>query len=189
MESHLRQPSAAPDPVCFNRIDQSRNDAGVNAVGQELRPLCHSAGHDRRCGRTKHQVKYKVGPVKIRIICKNIKTRLTDQPHHVLSQKKAETNQDKHDCSNTEVHQVLHQNVTCILSPGKACLHHSKPCLHPEHQCSADQKPDTEQLAVYSTHNFFRHNNSLLNETRGNDAFFESTIAPLSYMIMLYRKN
>ena len=32
-EYNLCQPAAAPDPVCFNRINNSRNDAGINTVG------------------------------------------------------------------------------------------------------------------------------------------------------------
>ena len=32
MEAHLREPAAAPDPVCFNRINNGRNDAGINTV-------------------------------------------------------------------------------------------------------------------------------------------------------------
>ena len=48
-----------------------------------------------------------LGPVKISIRCKNVKSRFSDQPDHILSKQQAETNQDKRTGTDTEVHQVL----------------------------------------------------------------------------------
>ena len=137
MEAQLGEPAAAPDPVCLYRIYQRRNDAGVYTVGQELGPLCHSAGYDGRCGRAEYQVKYKIGIIKILICSKNIKTGLSDESCHVLAQQQPEANQNKDHRADTEVHQVFHQDISCILGHGKACL-------HPEYQRGSYQEPDSK---------------------------------------------
>ena len=49
--------------------------------------------------------------------------------------------ESEHHRADTEVHQVLHDDVAGVLRPGEACLHHRKACLHPEYQCGSDQKP------------------------------------------------
>ena len=45
-----------------------------------------------------------------------------------------------------KIHQVLHDDVACILSSCKAGLYHGKTCLHEEYKGCAQQDPD----CVYS---------------------------------------
>ena len=79
MEAELRKPAAAPDPVCFDGVYQSGDNTGVNAVGKELCAFCHCAGNDG-CGRgAEHKVEYEIRPVKVCVVCENIKARLTDE--------------------------------------------------------------------------------------------------------------
>ena len=86
VEAQLSQPAAAPDPVCFHRVDQSGDHAGVYTVGQELGTLCHCAGNDGCGGCAEYQVEYKVGVVKVFVCGEDIQTRLTDQTYHILPQ-------------------------------------------------------------------------------------------------------
>ncbi|GFI51506.1 hypothetical protein IMSAGC020_02720 [Lachnospiraceae bacterium] len=59
MEAKLRKPSSSPDPVCFDRIDQRRNNTGINTIGKKFCTFCHCTGNDgRRCS-TEYKVEYK----------------------------------------------------------------------------------------------------------------------------------
>ena len=49
--------------------------------------------------------------------------------------------QEEHHCPNAEIHQVFHNNVACVLSPGEAGLYHGETALHKKHQNRTDQKP------------------------------------------------
>ena len=66
----------------------------------------------------------------------------------IANKQKAEADQNENNGTDTEVHQVLHQDITGIHCSCKAGFHHCESCLHPEYQRSADQKPDTEYFAV-----------------------------------------
>ena len=101
-----------------------------------------SAGHDGCGSCAEDQVEYEVGPVKVCVAGENIKPGFSDEADDIFAQKKTETDYDEHDGTDTEVHQVLHDDVTSIFRSGKSCLHHRETCLHPEHQCRTDQEPD-----------------------------------------------
>ena len=47
----------------------------------------------------------------------------------------------RNDGSDTEVHQVFHNNVTCVFGSCEACFYHCESGLHKEDQCGADQHP------------------------------------------------
>ena len=79
MEAELRKPATAPDPVCFDGVYQSGDNTGVNAVGKELCAFCHCAGNDGRGRGAEHKVEYEIRPVKVCVVCENIKARLTDE--------------------------------------------------------------------------------------------------------------
>ena len=51
---------------------------------------------------------------------------------------------NENDRTNTEIHEVLHDDVAGVLGPGKAALHHGKAALHEEDQHSANQKPNAQ---------------------------------------------
>ena len=44
--------------------------------------------------------------------------------------------------ADTEVHQVLHQNIHCILGTGEACFTHSETRLHEENERCSKENPD-----------------------------------------------
>ena len=134
VEAQTGQPAAAPDPVGLNGVDHRGYDGGVDTVGYKSGALSHGPGHDGGgCG-AEHQVEHKIGPVKTLIGCKDIKARFSHETEQILPQKKAEAQEDKHDSSDTEVHQVFHQDISGIFRPCKAGLHHGKASLHPKYQ-------------------------------------------------------
>ena len=46
VESHLREPAAAPDPVSGYRIDYQADEEAVDAVRREFCTLCHGSRND-----------------------------------------------------------------------------------------------------------------------------------------------
>ena len=50
--------------------------------------------------------------------------------------------QEEHDCPDTEIHQVFHYNVACVLGSSEAGLHHGETALHKKYQDRPDQKPN-----------------------------------------------
>ena len=75
---------------------------------------------------------------KICIICKNVKARLSDKTNKIFSEKQTKTDQDKHNSTNTKIHQILHQDISCIFCSGKTSLNHCKTSLHPEYERSTN---------------------------------------------------
>ena len=63
MKAELTEPSAAPDPVRLDGIDQQTHHTGVYAVGGEPCPLRHSAGYNRRGGSAKNKVEHEIARV------------------------------------------------------------------------------------------------------------------------------
>ena len=59
VEAHLTEPAAAPDPVRFDRIDNSGDNTRVYTIGEEFGSLSHCARNDGRCGSAEHEVEYK----------------------------------------------------------------------------------------------------------------------------------
>ena len=74
-------------------------------------------GNDRCRCRAEYQIEHKAGKIKILICGKQVKARFTDQTYQILSHQQSKTDQDKYDCADTEVHQVLHDDIAGIRSP------------------------------------------------------------------------
>ena len=79
METDLRKPAAAPDPVCFDGVNQGGDYAGVDAVRKKFRSFCHSPGYDGCGSCAEHKIKYKIGPVETFISGEDVKTGLADE--------------------------------------------------------------------------------------------------------------
>ena len=138
METDLCQPAAAPCPVSFNWVDHSGYNCRIDTVGKESCSFSHSTRYDGSSGCTEYKVKYEIGPVKICIICKNVKAWLSDKTHKIFTKKQTKTDQDKHNSTNTKIHQILHQDISCIFCSGKTSLNHCKTSLHPEYERSTN---------------------------------------------------
>ena len=64
VETELRKPATAPDPVRFDRVDDEADEARIDAVGGEFCPLRHGAGDDRGSRRAEDQVEDEVACVR-----------------------------------------------------------------------------------------------------------------------------
>ena len=162
MESPLRQPAAAPDPVGLDGVDKQGDHSGINAVGGKLGALGHGAGDDGGGGGAEHQVEDEGGGAgkaavrrtcdEVLKVCEQIHVRQADQAEQrILAHQQGVAQQGEHDGADTKIHQVFHDDVAGVLGPGEARLHHGKAGLHPEHERSAYQKPK-----------FYCHNNNPL---------------------------
>ena len=147
MEAQLGQPAAAPDPVAGDGIDHSGNQQRIDAVGNKLGALCHSARYDGSGGGAKHRLENEEGeegnPLRqdggIVAPYEGIKAAY-QRPR--ASEHQAEAQQPEDGRADAEVHQVLHQNIARVFCPGKSRLTHGKAGLHEKDQRGAQQHPD-----------------------------------------------
>ncbi|MPM46111.1 hypothetical protein SDC9_92809 [bioreactor metagenome] len=141
------EPTAAPDPVPADRIYESTDDNRIEAVGDELRSFCHGSTDNRCCSGTEYRLEnQKCRGGKGRTILPSDKE--VDKPNegvglslssHAKHEAKAKDPENR--TAETEVHQVLHDDVSCILCPGEPRFDHGKTCLHEEDQHRAEQDP------------------------------------------------
>ena len=150
-ESELREPALRiPYPARLNRIYKQRDDRGINAVGTELCALSHRTGDNRSGGRAEHKVEYEERSVaidEIRKVSENMQIRHADEPADVIlahHQRIAEKNENR--STDTEIHQVLHQDISGVLSAAEPALKRREPRLHEKHKRRSDKKPYAENL-------------------------------------------
>ena len=142
MEAQLRQPAAAPDPVAGNGVDQRGDHQRIDAVGDKLGALSHSAGHDGGGGGTEHRLENKECEEgdSVRqdggIVAPDKGIKATNDGSGPAKHQ-AEAQQPENRCADAEVHQILHQNVAGVLGAGKARLTHGKAGLHEKDQRGA----------------------------------------------------
>ena len=142
MEAHFSEETAAPDPVTGDRVDEQRDRCGVDAVSREFSPLSHGTGNDGGGGGTEDGLEDGVCPER-NARRKNMAVILHDKgidpaeecgagaEHNAVAEQPVQRGTD------TEVHQVLHQNVTGIFGAGETRFTHGESRLHEEDQsCS-----------------------------------------------------
>ena len=66
---------------------------------------------------------------------------------------------EPHNSAYAEIHQILHNDITCVFRSGKSGFTHCESRLHPEYKRRSYQEPDSVHLAVDIAHQFF-HNSS-----------------------------
>ena len=152
VETKLRKPALrVPNPTGFNGVNKQRNDAGVNAIGDELRALCHGAGYDGGCRCAEHKVEYEGRSHSVleepTEIGEDLKIRNADKSAYIiLGHHEREAEQYENNRTDTEIHEVLHDDVAGIFRTGETGLNHGEPGLHEEHECGSDQEPDTKSF-------------------------------------------
>ncbi len=144
VEAHLGEPTLrVPNPACFDGVDKERERRGIDAVREELGALGHGARDDRGGGGAEHQVEderrgiaaFEERPE----IGEYHEVGHADEPEEVvLRHHEAESQQHEDDGSDAEVHQVLHDDVACILGAGEARLDHGEARLHEKDERCAD---------------------------------------------------
>lgn len=154
MEAKLGEPAAAPDPVSGDRIDQERDHNGIDAVGGEFRTFSHRAGDDRRRGRTEDGLEEEVDQRRIAciagIIVSDEEIRHADDAADVFPEHETEAQDPENDGAKRKVHEILHDDVACILCSREPSLHHRKSRLHEEYQDSPQQCPGRIRRGVLS---------------------------------------
>ena len=139
VESHLSEPSTAPDPVAGDGIDEGRNAEGIDTVGEEFCSLRHGAGDDGggcgaengledQIGEQGHALRQDGGVVPL-----DPMVQAADQGP-AAGEHQAEAQQPVDRRADAEVHQVLHENVARVLGPGEAGLAHGEARLHQKDQ-------------------------------------------------------
>ena len=53
----------------------------------------------------------------------------------------AKSHQPENRGTNTEIHQVFHQDITGVFGTGKTGFTHRKACLHEKYHCGAQKHP------------------------------------------------
>ena len=154
MEAELGEPAAAPDPVSGDRIDQERDQNGIDAVGGEFRTFSHRAGDDRRRGRTEDGLEEEVDQRRIAciagVIVSDEEIRRADDAADVFPEHEPEAQDPENDGTKRKVHEILHDDVACILCSREPSLHHRKSRLHEEYQNSPQQCPCRIRRGVLS---------------------------------------
>ena len=125
-----------------DRIDQERDQNGIDAVGGEFRTFSHRAGDDRRRGRTEDGLEEEVDQRRIACIAGVI---VSDEEI-----RRADAQDPENDGAKCKVHEILHDDVACILCSREPSLHHRKSRLHEEYQHSPQQCPGRIRRGVLS---------------------------------------
>ena len=141
MEAKLCEPTAAPDPMTGNRIDDRRNNHRVNAVCREFGALCHRTGNNGRSSCTEYGLEDQGRPVVAltdNAVSEEIKAA-EERACRAEHDAEAEDPEDRR--AEREVHQVLHNDVAGILCSGEAGLNHCEAGLHEEYQRRRNKRP------------------------------------------------
>ena len=120
MEPKPAQPAAAPDPVAGDRVDESGDAEGVEAVGDELGPLRHGPGDDGGRRGAEDRLENEVGKQGhpggqdggIVPPDKGVQPP-NDGPGPGEHQSKAQ--KPVGGCADAEVHEVFHQDIAGVL--------------------------------------------------------------------------
>ena len=133
--SIVAEPTTTPSPVTFNRIDDKRDDCAVNQIHRELSAFSHRTAHNRsRCG-AEHCLKNQETLYrKVAYIEREVAPvgHTNKSSKNVTAKHQAETDEEEQKRAEHEIDKVLHQDVSCILSPCESCLAQGKSRLHPK---------------------------------------------------------
>ena len=132
-----------------NGIDNQADDQAVNTVGKEFGTFCHGAGNNGcGCG-TEDGLENEEGPERnaVRSHGRSVigfGSDASDPAEEAVagSEHDAEAHEPENGGSDTEVHEVFHDDIAGIFGPGETGLYHGETGLHEEDQSGADKYPD-----------------------------------------------
>ena len=149
MKSHLTDKSAAPDPVTGYRINNETDQKTVDTVGDELGTFCHGTGYDGGRCCAEYSLEDQECPEwnSVRKHCVSVVCLCGDSADLAeetvsCTEHDTETNQPEDRSTDTEVHQVFHNDITCVFCSCESCFDHCESGLHEEDQCRTDEDPD-----------------------------------------------
>lgn len=157
VESQRREPSAAPCPVARYGVDEGRDEDTVYEVCAELRTLGHGARDDRGgCG-AEHGLEDE--ECRLRDVRGHGRTEREGVGYEsgkgVGAEHYAEAEEPEEQRAETEVEQVLHEDVGRVLRAGESGLDRCESHLHHEYQDCREQYPygvDTRYEVVEACH-------------------------------------
>ena len=138
MEAELGEPAAAPDPVTGDRIDKRTDHGAVDAVGDEFGAFRHCAGDNGCRGGAEDGLENRVGPQRDgksheAVVALNEEVKPADQ-RAGTGEHQAKAEEPEDGGTDGKVHQVFHNDVTCVFSSCKTGFNHCKSALHKEHE-------------------------------------------------------
>ena len=113
----LRQPAVrVPGPVRDGRVDPTRDEHGVDEVGQELTALGNGPAHDGRCRGREHEGEE---PARVLVVVQFI-VEIPGPPRHKLAalpKGQSPANGPVRHPADEGVQGVLQEDVHCVLRP------------------------------------------------------------------------
>ena len=146
MEPQIGKPAAAPDPVPGDRINHHGDNGAVDTIGRKFRSLRHRPGYNGGRRRAEDTLKNYEGPFgdsgrKHRIIISHQEKIKSAENASPGTEHDTKPNKPEDRSSDTEIHQVFHNDIAGVLCSCKSGLHHGKSGLHKENKSGAKQHP------------------------------------------------
>ena len=149
MKTELGKPAAAPDPVTGNRINHQTDDQAVNTIRKKFGTFCHGTGNDGGSSCTEDGLENEKSPERNAVRCHGcsiigFRGDTADLTEEAVagSEHDTETDEPEDRGSDTEIHEVFHDDVAGIFCTGEAGLYHGKTGLHEEDQSGTYKDPD-----------------------------------------------
>ena len=133
-----------PCPACFYRINNRRYYCRIKAVCGKLCPFSHRTRYYSSAGSAEDKLKKEITAVKIIKIRYHSIVRSTDKSTYIIfSIHHSVTYKYKNHRTNTKIHKIFHNDITCVFRAGKSRLHHGKAALHEKYQNRSQKIPYT----------------------------------------------
>ena len=127
-----------------DRIHDQADHRAVDTIRFKVCTLCHRTGNNRcRCS-AEYSLKNRITPCrKCTEVIRSSDQRVKSADQRTGSRKhNAEPDQPEARRSDTEIHHIFHQDITCIFCPRQPRLAKCKSGLHKKHQNCRYQYPD-----------------------------------------------
>ena len=150
-ESQISEPTAAPDPVPYHRIDDKCEDKGKNDERNVFYTFCHSTRYDRGCRAAENQLEEEFSPkwhcrcqrliIKRKILIAQNKQMLSSDHRIVTTEHQSPAEQQKSQRGNGKNNEVFRQDVDGIFGPCESRFHAGKSQIHKEYQNCREKDP------------------------------------------------
>ena len=138
-----------------NRINHQTDDQAVNTIRKKFGTFCHGTGNDGGSSCTEDGLENEKSPERNAVRCHGcsiigFRGDTADLTEEAVagSEHDTETDEPEDRGSDTEIHEVFHDDVAGIFCTGEAGLYHGKTGLHEE-----DQSGTTRTQIVFTAEN------------------------------------
>mmetsp|Transcript_102804 Transcript_102804/g.219888 ORF Transcript_102804/g.219888 Transcript_102804/m.219888 type:complete len:242 (+) Transcript_102804:843-1568(+) len=155
-----RQPTIAPSPADHDRVDEGRHEEGIDAVAREAHALRHTSADNGGGSRAKgplEEPRQHLAPVVIgglvplTILLQETRRKELPAAYELVFYEavlegspisESPTGEPPPEGANTDVHQVLEQDVLHIFRTASTCFEHCETALHEHYERAAQEQPD-----------------------------------------------